>query len=102
VTALNNLKPDGSRAAVRAEFTGRHAVYTCQQLSSTTGAFEGWCAAARISTGVAVPASMVYVWTGLTDAAGVRYYGVPGVDVPTDCGFQYRSRRRGGVHARGR
>jgi len=33
---------------------------------------------------------MVYVWTGITDAATVTYYGVPGVDVPPDNGFQYR------------
>ena len=28
----------------------------------------------------AVP-NMVYVWTGLTQAIGLRYYGVPGIDV---------------------
>ena len=33
---------------------------------------------------------MVYVWTGLTHAAGLRYYGVPGIDVPANTGFQYR------------
>jgi Uroporphyrinogen decarboxylase (URO-D) len=33
---------------------------------------------------------MVYVWTGLTQAIGLRYYGVPGIDVGPDVGFQYR------------
>jgi hypothetical protein len=33
---------------------------------------------------------MVYVWTGLTQAAGLRYYGVPGIDVGPDVAFQYR------------
>ena len=33
---------------------------------------------------------MVYVWTGLTQAIGLRYYGIPGIDVTPDMGFQYR------------
>ena len=33
---------------------------------------------------------MVYVWTGLTQAIGLRYYGIPGIDVTLDMGFQYR------------
>ena len=33
---------------------------------------------------------MVYVWTGLTQAAGLTYYGVPGIDVEADVCFQYR------------
>jgi hypothetical protein len=37
----------------------------------------------------AVPANMIDVWPCITDAASVRYYGVPGVDVPPDRGFQY-------------
>ena len=92
VTALNNLKPD--RVPVRpfaAEFTGRHAGYTCQQLTQHyPDAFEAMVRCCKDYDWDAVPASMVYVWTGITDAAGVRYYGVPGVDVPPDCGFQYR------------
>ena len=38
----------------------------------------------------AVVPNMVYVWTGLTQAIGLRYYGVPGIDVGPDVGFQYR------------
>jgi hypothetical protein len=37
-----------------------------------------------------VVGNMVYVWTGLTQAIGLKYYGVPGIDVPPDTGFQYR------------
>jgi hypothetical protein len=37
----------------------------------------------------AVVSNMVYVWTGLTEAIGTTYYGVPGIDVPGDRGFQY-------------
>jgi hypothetical protein len=92
VTALNNKKPD--RVPVRpfaAEFTGRHAGYTCQQLTQHyPDAFEAMVKCCKDYDWDAVPASMVYVWTGITDAASVRYYGVPGVDVPPNHGFQYR------------
>src|SRR5674476_1265137 len=88
VTALNNGKPD--RVPIRpfaAEFTGRHAGYTCQQLTQHyPDAFEAMVRCSEDYDWDAVPASMVYVWTGITDAATVRYYGVPGVDVPPDNG----------------
>jgi hypothetical protein len=32
---------------------------------------------------------MVYVWTGLTEAIGLKYYGVPGIHIPPNRGFQY-------------
>jgi len=91
VTALNNKKPD--RVPVRpfaAEFTGRHAGYTCQQLTQNyPDAFEAMIQCCKDYNWDAVPASMVYVWTGITDAASVKYYGVPGVNVPEQFGFQY-------------
>ena len=34
-------------------------------------------------------ANMVYVWTGLTQAIGLKYYGIPGIQVSPDMGFQY-------------
>ena len=40
---------------------------------------------------------MVYVWTGLTQAIGMRYYGIPGIDVPPDVGFQYLEPGEGGA-----
>ena len=92
VTALNNRKPD--QVPIRplaAEFTGRHAGYTCQQLTQHyPDAFEAMIQSSKDYDWDAVPASMVYVWTGITDAATVTYYGVPGVDIPPDAGFQYR------------
>jgi len=33
--------------------------------------------------------NMVYVWTGLTQAAGLRYYGIPGIHLPPDTAFSY-------------
>ena len=102
VTALNNQKPD--RVPIRpfaAEFTGRHAGYTCQQLTQNyPDAFEAMIRCCKDYDWDAVPASMVYVWTGITDAASVRYYGVPGVDVPPNHGFQYREPPEDGAFMR--
>jgi uroporphyrinogen-III decarboxylase len=91
VTALRNEKPD--RVPIRpfvAEFTGRYAGYTCQELAHD---YEKAFAAARRCAADfewdAVVSNMVYVWTGLTQAIGLKYYGIPGIDVPADRGFQY-------------
>jgi hypothetical protein len=91
VTAMRNEKPD--RIPIRpfvAEFTAKYAGYTCQEV---THDYEKAFAAARRCAADfdwdAVVANMVYVWTGLTQAIGLKYYGVPGIDVPPDIGFQY-------------
>jgi hypothetical protein len=91
VTAMRNGKPD--RVPIRpfvAEFTAKYAGYTCQEV---THDYEKAFAAARKCAADfdwdAVVGNMVYVWTGLTQAIGLRYYGVPGLDVPPDTGFQY-------------
>ena len=92
VTAMRNGKPD--RIPIRpfmAEFTGRYAGYDCQQLAHD---YELAFAAARKCAADfdwdAVVPNMVYVWTGLAQAIGLKYYGIPGIDVPPDMGFQYR------------
>jgi uroporphyrinogen-III decarboxylase len=91
VTALHNGGPD--RVPIRpfvAEFTARYAGYTCQQVTHDYKlAFEAARACAREFDWDAVVPNMVYVWTGLTEAIGLRYYGVPGIQVPPDTGFQY-------------
>jgi hypothetical protein len=91
VTAMRNGKPD--RVPIRpfvAEFTAKYAGYTCQEV---THDYEKAFAAARKCAADfdwdAVVGNMVYVCTGLTQAIGLRYYGVPGLDVPPDTGFQY-------------
>ncbi len=92
VAALNNEKPDcvPIRPFV-AEFTARYAGYTVQEV---THDYELAFAAARKCAADydwdAVVSNMIYVWTGLTQAIGLKYYGVPGFDVPPDTGFQYR------------
>ena len=91
VTAMRNEKPD--RIPIRpfvAEFTAKYAGYTCQEV---THDFEKAFVAARKCAADfdwdAVVANMVYVWTGLTQAIGTKYYAVPGIDLPSDIGFQY-------------
>jgi hypothetical protein len=92
VTALRNGKPD--MVPIRpfaAEFVGTYAGYTCQELAHDYNiAFEATRKCAADFDWDAVVGNMVYVWTGLTQAIGLKYYGVPGIDVPEDAGFQYR------------
>lgn len=91
VTAMRNEKPD--RVPIRpfvAEFTAKYAGFTCQEVAHDYNkAFE---AAVRTAKGFdwdAVVANMVYVWTGLAQAVGLRYYGIPGIGIPHTTGFNY-------------
>ncbi len=92
VTAMRGGRPD--RVPLRplaAEICARHAGYTCQQVTHDYNL--GFQAVIRTCLDFpfdAVVPNMVYVWTGLTEAAGLRYYGVPGIHVGADVGFQYR------------
>lgn len=92
VTAMRHGKPD--RVPVRpfvAEATARHAGFTCQEVTHDyQKAFDAACRCAKDYDWDAVVANMVYVWTGLTQAIGLKYYGVPGIHIPPDTGFQYR------------
>lgn len=91
VTALRNERPD--RVPVRpfvAEFTARHAGMSCQDVTHDyRRAFDAALLCARDFGWDAVVPNMVYVWTGLTEALGLRYYGVPGIHIPPDRGFNY-------------
>lgn len=91
VTAMCNEKPD--KIPIRpfvAEFTAKYAGFTCQEV---THDFDKAFVAARKCAADfdwdAVVGNMVYVWTGLTQAIGTKYYAVPGVDISADIGFQY-------------
>ncbi len=92
VTALRNERPDC--VPVRpfaAEMTAVHCGYTCQEVTHDYRlAFEAVIRCCKDYDWDAAVANMVYVWTGLTQALGLTYYGVPGLDVPPDTGFQYR------------
>ena len=91
-TAMRNEMPD--RVPIRpfvAEFTGVYAGYTCQELTHDyQNAFDAACKCATDFEWDAVVANMVYVWTGLAQSMGLKYYAIPGIDIPPDTGFQYR------------
>ncbi|MHC4123104.1 MAG: uroporphyrinogen decarboxylase family protein [Planctomycetota bacterium] len=92
VTAMRNEKPD--KIPIRpfaAEFTAKYAGFTCQEVTHDyEKAFEAVRKCAADFDWDAVVGNMVYVWTGLTQAIGLNYYAVPGIDVPAETGFQYR------------
>ena len=91
VKAMRNEKPD--RVPIRpfvAEFTGVHAGYTCQELAHDY--HKAFAAARKCAADFdwdTVVGNMVYVWTGLVKAIGLRYYAVPGIEVPANAAFQY-------------
>jgi uroporphyrinogen-III decarboxylase len=92
VTAMRNGQPD--RVPIRpfaAEVTAKYAGFTCQQVTHDYRmAFEAVIRCCRDFDWDAAVPNMVYMWTGLTQAIGLRYYGVPGIDVGADVTFQYR------------
>jgi len=92
LTAMRNEKPD--QIPIRpfvAEFTAKYAGYSCQEVTHDFNkAFQAVRQCAVEFDWDAIVANMVYVWTGLTQAIGLKYYGVPGIDLPADTGFQYR------------
>ena len=91
VTAMRNEKPD--KVPIRpfvAEFTALHAGYTVQEV--TQDYQKAFAAARKCAADFdwdAVVGNMVYGWSGLTQAIGLKYYATPGVDVPPETGFQY-------------
>ncbi|MBP9900910.1 MAG: hypothetical protein KBH45_05580 [Verrucomicrobia bacterium] len=91
LTALRNEQPD--QIPIRpfvAEFTAKYAGMTCQQVAHDYNlAFEAAVKCAREFDWDAIVPNMVYVWTGLAQAAGLRYYGIPGIGIPHTTGFNF-------------
>ena len=89
--AMRNEKPD--RIPIRpfvAEFTAKYAGYTVQEVTQDFHrAFDAARKCAADFDWDAVVGNMVYGWSGLTQAIGLKYYAVPGIDLPPDTGFQY-------------
>ena len=90
-TAMRNEKPD--RVPIRpfaAEFTARYAGFTCQEVSHdyNKAFIAARKCAAEFDWDATVP-NMVFVWTGLTKAISLKYYAVPGIEIPPDVAFQY-------------
>jgi hypothetical protein len=91
VTAMRNGKPD--RVPIRpfvAEFTAKYAGYTIQEV--TQDYQKAFAAARKCAADFdwdAVVGNMVYAWSGLTQAVGLKYYAMPGVEISPTTGFQY-------------
>jgi len=100
VTAMRNARPD--RDPVRplmAEFTAAYAGYTCQEVTHDYNkAFDAVLKCCADFDWDAVVPNMVYVWTGLAQTAGLRYYAIPGIDVGPDVCFQYREPPEDGAY----
>ncbi|MCL2744255.1 MAG: hypothetical protein FWE67_10420 [Planctomycetaceae bacterium] len=91
VTALRNGKAD--KVPVRpfaAEVTAIYSGMNCQDVTQDYNlAFEAMFRCCRDFDWDAVPANMVYVWSGVVQSAGIKYYALPGVQIPPTTGFQY-------------
>ena len=92
VTAMRNGMPD--RVPIRpfaAEVTARYAGFTCQDVTQDyRKAFEAViCCCRDFQWDAAVP-NMVAMWAGIPQAAGLNYYGIPGIELDPDVCFQYR------------
>ena len=101
-TAMRNEKPD--RIPIRpfvAEFTAMYAGYTCQEVTHDFD--KAFLAARKCAADFdwdAVVANMVFVWTGLTKAISLKYYAVPGIEIPPDIAFQYIEPSQDDAHMR--
>ena len=90
-TAMANGQPD--QIPIRplvAEFAAKYAGMTSQQVTQSYElAFEAVRRCATDFDWDAVVPNMVYVWGGISQVLGSRYYAIPGVDIAPDTGFQY-------------
>ena len=91
-TALRNEQPD--RVPIRpfvAEWVGRYAGYTCQELAHDyPKALQAVLKCAHDFEWDAVVPNMIATWTGMLQAFGLEYYAIPGIDLPPHVGHQYR------------
>lgn len=91
ITALRNEQPD--QVPIRpfvAEFAGKYAGYTCQEITHDyVKAFDAVIKTGQAFGWDAMVCNMVWVWTGLTQAIGLKYYGIPGIGIPHNTGFNY-------------
>ncbi len=73
-----------------AEFFGAYAGKTCQQVTHDyTQAFDSVIKMCKDFNFDAFVGNQIHLWSGLTQALGVKYYAVPGMDIKPDVGFQY-------------
>lgn len=91
VIAMNNGKPD--RVPIRifaAEFVAKYSGYTIQEITHQyEKAFDATIKCASDFEWDATVINMVYVWAGLVDSLGLKYYKIPGIGLDENTGFQY-------------
>lgn len=89
--AMLNEKPDKVPLRVfAAEFSSKYAGYTVQQATYDYKiAFAAVRKCAKDFNWDATVLNMIYVWGGIVDAFGQKYYRLPGLNLPVDFGFQY-------------
>jgi len=91
VCAMRGQKPD--RVPFRpfaAELSATLTKRSCQRVTHDyREAFDAVAEMCEMFEFDAAVPNMVYVWTGLTQALGLKYYGIPGIDVPAATAFQY-------------
>jgi hypothetical protein len=94
---MRNEKPDCVPVTSRLSRSSRpaYAGYTSQEVAHDyQKAFEAAVKCAKDYDWDAVVPNMVYVWTGLTQAMGLRYYGIPGIGIPPIPGSTTSNRRK--------
>jgi len=101
-TAMRGGMPD--RVPIRpfvAEFCAKYAGFTCQEVTHDYAkAYDAVLKTAADFDWDAMVCNMVWVWTGLTQAIGLKYYAIPGIHIPADTGFQYREPPEDGAFMR--
>ncbi len=89
--AMLNEKPDKVPLRVfAAEFSSKYAGFTVQEATYDYNiAFEAVRKCAKDFNWDATVLNMIYVWGGIIDAFGQKYYKLPGLNLPINTGFQY-------------
>lgn len=90
-TAMKGGMPD--RVPIRpfvAEFCAKNSGMTCQDVAHDYNkAYDAVIRTAKDFDWDAMAVNMVWVWTGLAHAMGLKYYAIPGIHIPANTGFQY-------------
>ena len=90
-TAMKNAKPDKVPTRLfAAEAAGKFLGYNAQDVTHDVDkGLDAVIEMCKVLNLDATVVNMVYVWTGMTESYGTRYYKVPGIDIDEDEPFQY-------------
>ena len=91
IDAMQNEKPD--RVPLRiyaAEFCAKYVDYSIQEVTHDfEKAFFAVRKCAKDFKWDGTLTNPIYVWTGFVEQIGLKYFKVPGIDLPPNIGFQY-------------